>query len=73
MTRAKIIYLLICLFLVVLIFYRYGVVLGDLENSELNQYNDSSGDITLIGRIVKEPDIRENSTKLTIKTEQGKY
>lgn len=72
MTRAKIIYLLICLFLVVLIFYRYGVVLGDLENSELNQYNDSSGDITLIGRIVKEPDIRENSTKLTIKTEQGK-
>lgn len=40
-----------------------------LINNELKEYNDREQTLTFIGQIVKEPDIRENNVKLTIKPE----
>src|SRR4030042_3626608 len=38
-------------------------------NSELRRFNDSGQNITLIGIVSDEPDIREKSIKLTVKVE----
>lgn len=38
-----------------------------IMNNELRRYNDLDQKITLIGQVIKEPDIRENNIKLTIK------
>ena len=38
-----------------------------MMNNELRRYNDSDQKITLIGQVIKEPDIREKNIKLTIK------
>lgn len=37
-----------------------------IKNNELIEYNDLEEEIALIGTVVKEPDIRETNTKLTI-------
>ncbi len=37
-----------------------------IKNYELGRYNDSEEEIVLIGRVVKESDVRETNTKLTI-------
>jgi len=64
--KNKLIYLGFLLLLGVLVFWRYGVVTDKLENSKLKQYNDTEEEIILIGKIIKEPDVRETNTKLTI-------
>lgn len=40
-----------------------------ITNSELRKYNDLGRNVTLIGVVIKEPDVREKSTKLTLRTE----
>ncbi len=66
MNRSRIFFWGFCLILTIIIFWRYNVVLSNLENSQLNNYNDSDEEIVLTGKIIKEPDIRENNIKLTI-------
>ena len=68
MNKSKIIYFGFCLVLLVLIIWRYQIVESRIKNSELNKYNDSEQEIALIGIVSKEPDVRENSVKLTIET-----
>ena len=68
MSKSKIIYFSFCLILIVLIVWRYQVIELRTKDNELIEYNDSEEEITLIGRVVKEPDVRETNTKLTIKT-----
>ncbi len=68
MSRSKIIYFGFCLILIVLIIWRYQAIDLRIKNKELNKYNDSDEEIVLIGRVVKEPDVRETNTKLTIET-----
>ena len=41
-----------------------------IVNNELRRYNDLKQKITLIGQVIKEPDIREKNIKLTIKPEK---
>ena len=72
MNKSKLIFWGFCLILIILIFWRYQIVLSRLENSELNNYNDSNEEIVLAGKIIKEPDIRETNIKLTIKTDKEK-
>jgi len=57
------------LFLVVGIWRHHQVELG-IMNNELRNYNDQEEIITLAGVIAKEPDIRENNVKLTIRPEK---
>ena len=66
MNKSKIIYFGFCLVLVVLIIWRYQVIELRIKNNELGIYNDSEQEITLTGRVVKEPDIRDTNIKLTI-------
>lgn len=69
MNKSKIIYFGFCLVLLVLIVWRYQIIESRTKNNELRDYNDSGEEITLIGRVVKEPDVRETNTKLTIETQ----
>lgn len=64
MNKSKLIYLIFCLILVVLIFWRYNIVLFNLNDGELSN--------EFVGRVVAEPDVRENNVKLTIKTDKAK-
>ncbi|MBU2545156.1 ComEC family competence protein [Patescibacteria group bacterium] len=68
MNKSKLFFLGFCLILIIIIFWRYDIVLSDLENSQLKNYNDSDEEIVLTGKIIKEPDVRENNIKLTILT-----
>ena len=70
--KSKLIYFGFLLALGVLVFWRYGVVMDKLENSELKQYNNTEEEIELFGKVIKEPDVRETNTKLTIKTARGR-
>ena len=56
-----------CILFLVLGISRHQAVLFEIENNQLRQFNDSDQEITIIGFVSTEPDIRENSTKLTIK------
>jgi len=67
--KSKIIYFGFCLILLALIIWRYQVVELRIENYELREYNDSEQEIVLIGKVVKELDVRETTTKLTFKPE----
>ena len=40
----------------------------EITNSELRKYNDLDQEVTLVGIIFTEPDVRENNTKLVVKT-----
>ncbi len=64
MSRSKIIYLLLCFILIGVIVFRFIWLKSNLEF----EY----GPMVLTGEVVKEPDIRETKTKLTVKTEDKK-
>lgn len=68
----RIVYFCFCLILLILVFWRYEVVESKVKNSELKKLNDLKKEITLIGTVVKEPDIGVNSTKLTIRVGKEK-
>ena len=55
-----------CLFFLVLGIWRHQVTELRIKNNELSKYNDLAKAITLIGKVVKEPDIRDSNIKLTI-------
>ncbi len=68
MSKSKIFYFCFLLVFLILIIWRYQVIELRMKNNELRKYNDLEKEITLIGTVVKEPDVRETSTKLTIET-----
>lgn len=68
MRNKKVIYFGFCLVLLVLIVWRYQVIESRIKNNELRRYNDSGEAISLVGKIIKEPDVREKAAKLTIET-----
>jgi len=72
MSRSRIIYFGFCLVLLVLIIWRYYLIELRLNDLELREYNDSVEEIVLIGKVIKEPDVREITTKLTFKPERIK-
>jgi len=72
MTGAKRIFLIICFLLAIIIVYRYFAVSATLDSSELKRYNESGEVVELAGKIIREPDYRENTVKLTIETEKGR-
>jgi len=80
MSKSKIIYFSFCLVLLILIIWRYQIIESRIKNSEATlrgvrleasrkKYNDSGQEITLIGTVVKELDVREKSVKLTVEIE----
>lgn len=68
MSKSRIIYFCFLIVFLILIIWRYQVIELRIKNNELRKYNDSGKEVTLIGTVVKEPDIREKSIKLTIET-----
>lgn len=62
----------LCLVSAVLIIWRYQIIESRIKNYELREYNDSGKEITFIGRVIKEPDVRETNTKLTIEARLSK-
>ncbi len=68
MSKSKIFYFCFCFVFLILGIWRYQVIELRIKNNELIEYNDSDEEIVLIGRVAKEPDVRETNTKLTIET-----
>jgi len=68
MSRSKIIFFGFCLICFLLAIWRYQVIELRIKNNELRKYNDLEQEIVLTGIVVKEPDVRETNTKLTIET-----
>jgi len=68
MSKSRIFYFCFCFVFLILGIWRYQVIELRIKNNELIEYNDSNEEIVLIGRVVKEPDVRETNTKLTIET-----
>ncbi|TET83778.1 MAG: ComEC family competence protein, partial [Candidatus Nealsonbacteria bacterium] len=61
-----------CILFLVAGIWRHQQAELKITNNELRRYNDLEQKITLIGQIIKEPDIREKNIKLTIKPEKIK-
>lgn len=61
-----------CVLFLVLGIWRHQAAELRIADNELRKYNDSEQEITLIGQVVGEPDIREKIMRLTIKTDMGK-
>ncbi len=59
-----------CLLFLIAGIYRYQLAESAVINNELRKLNDSSQEITLIGIVSDEPDIREKTQKLIIKIEK---
>ncbi len=70
--KDKIIVFGFCILFLVLGISRLQIAEFKIINNELGKYNDTEQDITLIGRVSEEPDIRGKNTKLTIKVSEGK-
>ncbi|MCK4454202.1 ComEC/Rec2 family competence protein [Candidatus Parcubacteria bacterium] len=52
--------------------YRQGIAELKAINNELRKYNDLEESIILIGEVIKEPDVRDSNTKLTVRIKEGK-
>jgi competence protein ComEC len=70
--KKKITVLGFCLMFLVLGIWRHQSVESQITKSKLQTNNDSGETIFLTGVISEEPDIRQNSIKLTVDTGQGK-
>ncbi len=64
--RKKIVMIGFCLIFLFIGIWRSQAIEFRSENSKLRAYNGLEQNITLTGKVVKEPDIRENSIKLTV-------
>jgi len=60
-----------CFFFLVLGVTRLQISEFNIFNNELKKFNDR-GEIILIGKIIKEPDVRDNSQKLKVEIENPK-
>lgn len=70
----KIVVIGFCILFLVLGIWRHQVAELKIMNNELRKYNDLKENLTLIGVVANEPDVREKSQKLTIKVEKiGKH
>ncbi len=58
-----------CLIFLILGIWRHQQTELRIMNYELKGYNDLEEEVVLIGKVVKEPDIRERSVKLTVEVE----
>jgi len=67
MPKSKIIFWVILGLLAILIGFRYHFLSKKFRDDNLNQYINSGEKATFQGEVVKEPDIRDVNTKLTIK------
>jgi len=72
MNASKIFYFCFLIVFLILIIWRYQVIELRMNNNELRKYNDLEKEITLVGTVVKEPDVRDTNTKLTIKINREK-
>ena len=61
-----------CILFLVAGIWRHQQAELKITDNELGRYNDLEQKITLIGQIIKEPDVREKNIKLTIKPEKIK-
>jgi len=61
-----------CVLFLILGIWRHQAAELRILKSELGSYNDRETTVTLVGIVIKEPDIREKSIKLTIKVENIK-
>ena len=66
----KIIVIGFCLIFLVLGIWRHQMIELKIENSKLKKYNDLEQNVIFTGVVVKEPDIRDKSIKLTIEPEE---
>lgn len=67
--RKKIILIIFaCLAILLLAIWHYQVVDFKVKNNNLKRYND--GQVVLLGKVLTEPDIRENSVQLTVNAEK---
>ena len=60
-----------CLFFLVLGIIRFQISEFNIKNNELRKFNDKK-EIVLVGKIINEPDVRENYQKLRIEVENPK-
>ena len=58
-----------CLLFLTIGIMRHQIADFQFLNNELRKYNDSEKEIVLLGIICAEPDVKENSTKITVKIE----
>jgi len=63
--------LIICLMFIGGVFF-LSPQLIEKQKSPLAEINDAQEDLVLTGTIIKEPEIKNNSTKLVVKTDKGK-
>jgi len=68
-SHKKLVVIGFCLLFLVVGIWRHQTVELEIMNNELRGYNNQEEQITLIGRVIKEPDIRETNTKLTIEAQ----
>lgn len=66
MSKSKMFLIGFCFICFLLAVWRGQVIELRIKNSELNKYNDSDEEVVLVGTVVKEPDVRNTNTKLTI-------
>ncbi len=59
----------LCLLFLVLGIWWHQAALLRIMNNGLRIYNDTGGEITLVGQVIEEPDVREENIKLTIRPE----
>ena len=68
--RAGLVIIGFCILFLVVGVWRHQMALLEIENNELRKFNDLDEEITLIGLVAADPDIREKSQKLTIEIKQ---
>jgi len=70
--KKKITVFAFCFLFVAFGIWRYQITEFEIRNNDILKYNESGEKINLIAKVVKEPDIRENNIKLTVKPEGEK-
>lgn len=66
----KLVVLGFCLLFLILGVWHHQQAESRITNNELRKYNDLEQKVTLIGAVIKEPNIREENIKLTVKIEE---
>ena len=59
----------ICLIILAFGILRYQIALNNFENAELRNFIDFLEPIQVVGKVIKEPDVRENNINLTSEVE----
>ena len=60
----------ICLIILAFGILRYQIALNNFENAELRNFIDFLEPIQVVGKVIKEPDVRENNINLTVRVEE---